>query len=100
MLSLVTDDQAAAVRTMQKALGLPRLTTGPDFASLGEVVRSAPPRPKREAMPEARKPEAKKPERARKDWGAVAAVPTPRRKPDGRPARGGGRRRAQTRRSA
>ena len=100
VLSLVTDDQAAAVRTMQKALGLPRLTTGADFASLGEVVRSAPPRPKREAMPEARKPEAKKPERARKDWGAVAAVPTPRRKPDGRPARGGGRRRAQTRRSA
>jgi len=94
------EDEKAYVHRSGKALGLPRLTTGPDFASLGEVVRSAPPRPKREAMPEARKPEAKKPERARKDWGAVAAVPTPRRKPDGRPARGGGRRRAQTRRSA
>ncbi|MDQ1488429.1 MAG: hypothetical protein QOJ23_943, partial [Actinomycetota bacterium] len=40
------------------------------------------------------RPERAKPERAKADWTAGAGVPTPRRKPDGRPARTGGRRRS------
>ena len=102
VLSLVTDDTAGAVKILQKALGLPRLATAPDLTGLGPVIRvnPAPRETPAPAATDARKPDGTKRERARRDWGAAAGVPTPRRKPDGRPARSGGRRRAQTRRSA
>jgi superfamily II DNA/RNA helicase len=89
VLSLVTDDVMSAVRVMQKALGFARGAGAPDLRSLGEVVAQLTPAPKA--------PEARKPERAKREWPVISG---PRRKPDGRPARGGGHRRAQTRRSA
>jgi len=90
VLSLVTDDTAGAVKMLQRALGFPTRTTAPDLTGPAVVVR-----------PNAaeRKPERAKPERAERDWAAAAGTPTPRRKPDGRPARGFGRRRVQSRRS-
>ena len=102
VLSLVTDETAGAVKTLQKALGFPRLATAPDLTGLGPVVRlnPAPRDVSGPAATDAQKPDGAKRERARRDWGATAGVPTPRRKPDGRPVRSGGRRRAQTRRSA
>src|SRR5207302_9663458 len=42
VLSLVTDDQAGAVKTLQKALGLPRGTTRADADTLGPVVTLRP----------------------------------------------------------
>jgi superfamily II DNA/RNA helicase len=88
VLTLVTDDVASAVRVMQKALGFVRGATAPDLRTLGEVVARLTPAPKA--------PEVRKSERAR-EWPVTAG---PRRKPDGRPARGGGHRRSQSRRSA
>jgi superfamily II DNA/RNA helicase len=77
VLSLVTAETAGAVKVLQRALGLPTGTTAPDLT--GAVVI----RPK---VPTAAAPRAPK-------------IDGPRRKPDGRPARGFGRRRTQTRRS-
>jgi superfamily II DNA/RNA helicase len=88
VLSLVTDDTAAAVKSLQRALGFPRFCTAPDLAGLGQA-RPAP----------VKVVETPKPEKAKKDWAAGLGVATPRRKPDGRPAsRFGSRRRAQSRR--
>jgi superfamily II DNA/RNA helicase len=89
VLTLVTDDVTSAVRVMQKALGFARGAGAPDLRTLGAVVAQLTPVPKA--------PEARKPERAKREWPVISG---PRRKPDGRPARGGGHRRAQTRRSA
>jgi superfamily II DNA/RNA helicase len=83
VLSLVTVDQAGAVKTLQKALGFPRVTTDVDLAGLGPVVRVEP----RPAKAPAPKPEGSRHERARKQWATAGAARTPRRKPDGRPAR-------------
>ena len=85
VLSLVTDDVASAVRVMQKALGFARGATAPDLRTLGEVVAQLKPVTKA-----ARGPEAGADAR---EWPVMSG---PRRKPDGRPARGGGHRRAQT----
>ena len=85
VLSLVTDDTAGAVKTLQRALGFPIRTTAPDLTGPAVVLR-----------PQSAE---RKPERAKRDWAAVAGTPVPRRKPDGRPARGFGRRKAQSRRS-
>jgi superfamily II DNA/RNA helicase len=92
VLSLVTDDTAGAVKALQKALGFPTRTSAPDLNGLGAVIAPAPKAP----TPKAPAPTAERPKR---DWAATAGVPTPRRKPDGRPARGFGRRRAQSRRA-
>ena len=83
VLSLVTDDQAAAVRTLQKALGLPRGTTPADAAGLGPAVTLTLLPPVAPKTPAA----SKKAARPRRDWAAAAGVPAPRRKPDGRPVR-------------
>jgi superfamily II DNA/RNA helicase len=98
VLSLVTDDQAVAVRTLQKGLGLGGRPTAPDLVDLGPVVRG-PVTPTPPTKASANSPDRSRRERARKDWPIGAAVPAPRRKPDGRPVRGG-RRRAQNRRTA
>jgi hypothetical protein len=45
------------------------------------------------------KPERAKPERAKREWATTTGVPAARRKPDGRPARGFGRRKGQSQRS-
>ncbi|HKY77080.1 MAG TPA: hypothetical protein VJS45_13120, partial [Acidimicrobiia bacterium] len=95
VLSLVTDDTAAAVKALQRALGFPTRTTAPDLTGPAVVVRLK----AAERKPEQVKSERAKPERAKRDWAAAAGTPTPRRKPDGRPARGFGRRKAQSRRS-
>jgi hypothetical protein len=91
---LVTADQATAVRAMQKGLGLLPGTSTPDLPGLGPVARLAP----APAKPEDKAAGAGQGDRPRKDWAAVAKVATPRRKPDGRPARSADRRRAQARR--
>ena len=90
VLSLVTDDTAAAVKALQRALGFPTRTTAPDLSGPAVVLRP---------QSAERKPERAKPERAKRDWAAATGTPTPRRKPDGRPARGFGRRTGQGRRS-
>ena len=99
VLSLVTDDQAGAVKTLQKALGFPRTTVWADPKTLGDVtalpVRSTP-EVRTPDTTTARKPRADKPRREGTPWAGVAA---PRRKPDGRPARGWGSRRSQSRRA-
>jgi superfamily II DNA/RNA helicase len=92
VLSLVTIDQAAAVKTLQKGLGFPRTTTDADLAALGPVVQVQP----QMAKPPAKKPDGSRRERSEKHWAAAGAVPSPRRKPDGRPVRAGGRHRAQS----
>ena len=96
VLSLVTDDTAGAVKTLQRALGFPPRTTAPDLS--GAVVvqsdsngSSSAPRPA--------STDPKPAERAKRARPAAAAFPNPRRKPDGRPARGFGRRKTQSRRS-
>ena len=93
VLSLVTADQAAAVRTLQKALG---------FARQADRSRSDRPRARRSARshrpwPTADEAGGRSPDGSRGNGPArtgppAAAVPTPRRKPDGRPVRGGRRR--------
>jgi superfamily II DNA/RNA helicase len=88
VLSLVTDDTAGAVKVLQRALGFPTRTTAPDLTGPAVVLRP---------QSAERKPE--RAERAKRDWAAAAGTPVPRRKPDGRPARGFGRRKAQSRRS-
>jgi superfamily II DNA/RNA helicase len=97
VLSIVTVDQAAAVKTLQKALGFPRGATDIDLAGLGPVVQVEP----KPATPAAQKPDAGRRERSQKQWAGAGGVHTPRRKPDGRPVRAGGRHqgRAQTRRA-
>jgi superfamily II DNA/RNA helicase len=92
VLSLITEDTVGAVKTLQRALGFRGATTAPDLPGLGEVTRTHQ-APKRL---EPNKTDAQKHERARRDWPITAVLPTPRRKPDGRPVRAGGRRRAQT----
>jgi superfamily II DNA/RNA helicase len=92
VLSLVTIDQAAAVKTLQRALGLPRTTTASDLAALGPVVQVE---PRQAASSPAAKPEGSRRERAQTPWTAAGAARTPRRKPDGRPIRAGGRHRGQ-----
>jgi len=92
VLLLVADDQAFAVKLLQKALGLPRGATRADPELLGPVVavkpRSPAPVGKQAAKkPAPAKPAGKKTARPRRDWAAAAGVPTPRRKPDGRPTR-------------
>jgi superfamily II DNA/RNA helicase len=99
VLSLVTEDTAGAVKALQKALGFPSRTTTPDVAGLGAVLAKAngsTPAPPKPALP---RNGAQKPERAKRRWGAATDVPTPRRKPDGRPARGFGGRKTQSRRA-
>ncbi len=98
VLSLVTLDQADAIKTLQKALGFPRGVSAPDLAALGPVTQLKTAPKAAAGKPDAKAPDAEKPERGRKDWAAAAGLSTPRRKPDGRPARSGGRRRAQPRR--
>ena len=83
VLSLVTDDQAFAVRSLQKALGLPRGTIAADAAALGPVVALTAPPVAVTPRPSAPKQAA----RPRRDWAAAAGAATPRRKPDGRPIR-------------
>ena len=95
VLSLVTDDNAGAVKALQRALGFPARTTAPDLTGPPAVVRLERAAPK----PERVKPERVKPEGAKRDWVGRAGLPAPRRKPDGRPARGSGRRRSQSGRS-
>ena len=95
VLSLVTDDTAGAVKALQRALGFPARTTAPDLTG-AVVVRSDVQLPS--GTPTPATPSAK-PERANRPRPAAAAFPSPRRKPDGRPARGFGRRKAQSRRS-
>jgi superfamily II DNA/RNA helicase len=108
VLSLVTDDTAGAVKVLQRALGFPPRTAAPDLAGLGAVVpRAAAPTaaaPKAAASPLTHKPAGPKVdgangERAKRRWGSAGDVQTARRKPDGRPSRGFGRRKAQSRRS-
>jgi superfamily II DNA/RNA helicase len=91
VLSLVTVDQAAAVKTIQKALRLPRATTDALPAGLGPVVQVQP----QPAKQPDKTPDASRRQRAQKQW-AVTGAAAPRRKPDGRPVRAGGRRRAQS----
>jgi superfamily II DNA/RNA helicase len=95
VLSLVTAETAGAVKVLQRALGFPTRTTAPDLS--GEVVVRA----TADELPKPAAPKAAglKPERSKRPRPATAAFPTPRRKPDGRPARGFGRRKAQSRRS-
>jgi superfamily II DNA/RNA helicase len=93
VLTLVTDDTAGAVKTIQRALGFPTRATAPDLS--GSVV--APARAD-VAPPDRSRTAGAKPERAKRGW-VTAGAPTPRRKPDGRPARGFGRRKAESRRS-
>ena len=95
VLSLVTAETAGAVKVLQRALGFPTRTTAPDLS--GEVVVRA----TADELPKPAAPKAAglKPERSKRPRPATPAFPTPRRKPDGRPARGFGRRKAQSRRS-
>jgi superfamily II DNA/RNA helicase len=112
VLTLVTDDTAGAVRTIQKALGFPTRATTPDLSGTVVARETSAAAAQPAQAPGSRRSRARhalgtpaatpktdeaKPERAKREW---AAVPTPRRKPDGRPARGFGRRKAQSRRSA
>jgi hypothetical protein len=76
----VTHDTAAAVKALQRALGFPTRTTPPDLSGPAVLLRP--------------KAAERTPERAKRDWAVAAGTPTPRRKPDGRPARGFGRRKA------
>ena len=100
VLSLVTDDTAGAVKTLQRSLGFPTRTSGPDLTTLGVptvVIAPRPTAPGQGVRPGAEDP---KPARGKREWAAAAGVPAPRRKPDGRPARAFGRRKAaQSRRS-
>jgi superfamily II DNA/RNA helicase len=91
VLSLVTVDQAADVKALQKALGLPRTTTDVDLAGLGPVVQVQP----QPVKPPATTPDSSRRKRPQKQWAASGAIATPRRKPDGRPVRAAGRHRSQ-----
>ncbi|HVW32548.1 MAG TPA: DEAD/DEAH box helicase [Acidimicrobiia bacterium] len=114
VLSLVTAETAGAVRVLQKALGFPTRTTGPDLESLGAPVprrrpaarpatAAAPSRPDPAAADDSRaaapRADGTKPERNGRQWKTGAVLAQARRKPDGRPARGFGRRKAQSRRA-
>ena len=90
VLSLVCEDNGAAVRDIQRRLGFPTRFSEPNVSSLHAA--ETPFRP-------AARPQPARPERAKADWTTAAGAPTPRRKPDGRPARSGSRRRSGTRRS-
>jgi hypothetical protein len=79
------------VKSLQRALGFPRGAGAPDLAGLGPVVEVTP----QPAKPAATKPDGSRRERAQKLWGTGGAAHTPRRKPDGRPIRAGGRHRSQ-----
>jgi superfamily II DNA/RNA helicase len=97
VLSLVTADTAGAVKALQRALGFPTRTAGPDLTTLGVptiAIAPAPTGPRDGVRPKAAEPKAA---RSKRDWAATVAAP--RRKPDGRPARASGRRKAQNRRS-
>jgi hypothetical protein len=99
VLTLVTDDSAGAVRTIQRALGFPTRATAPDLS--GAVVAPVKPtstKPERVKVDGTKLEQAKR-ERAKREWPITAGPATPRRKPDGRPARGFGRRKAESRRS-
>jgi len=107
VLSLVCEDNGAAVRDIQRRLGFPTRFSEPNLSSLGaaDVPFRPATRPQAGAGNAERgrsdrvKPDGVKLERAKADWAAAAGVPTPRRKPDGRPVRSGGKRRFGTRRS-
>ena len=62
----MTVEQAAAVKSLQRALGFPRLVTQSDLAGLGPVVQVQPQPAK--AAPAA-KPEGSRRERAQKQSG-------------------------------
>jgi len=94
VLSLVTPEVAGAVKVIQKALGFPTRTTAPDVAGLGPVVA----REAERTAPAPARAEPAKAERPTRPWVAGAGVPAPRRKPDGRPARGFGHRKTRSRR--
>jgi superfamily II DNA/RNA helicase len=100
VLSLVTHDTAGAVKALQRALGFPTRTTAPDLTGPVVVLRpkSAERKPE-QAKTERTKPDGTKKQGPKRDWAAATGVPVPRRKPDGRPARGFGRRKAQSRRA-
>jgi superfamily II DNA/RNA helicase len=100
VLSLVIAETAGSVKVLQRALGFPTRTTAPDLTGLGTVLRplAAGPKPA-QPKPPATRIDGHKAERAKRRWGAASDIPTSRRKPDGRPARGFGRRKAQNRRS-
>jgi superfamily II DNA/RNA helicase len=93
VLLLVTEDQAFAVKLLQKDLGLPRGATRADPEVLGPVVALNPRSPvslekhAAEKPASAAKPTGKKAVRPRRHWAEAAGVPAPRRKPDGRPTR-------------
>jgi hypothetical protein len=82
------------VRDIQRRLGFPTRFSEPNVAALAEADvpfrRAAPARPQTAVA---------KPERAKGDWPVTTGGPAPRRKPDGRPVRNGGRRRFGTHRS-
>ena len=98
VLSLVHDDTAGAVKALQRALGFPMRTSGPDLTALGVPTMVIAPAPTG-AGGVRPKTEDRKPVRAKLDWPIGDAVPTPHPKPDGRSTRGFGRRKAQDRRS-
>jgi superfamily II DNA/RNA helicase len=98
VLSLVCEDNGAAVRNIQRRLGFPTRFSEPNVAAL--AAADVPFRPATRPHPgpasgeRTRSERGAKPERAKADWTVAAGVPTPRRKPDGRPARSGARRRS------
>ena len=98
VLSLVTDDTAGAVKMLQRALGFPARTTVPDLSS-AVVQRSAVKTPKPAgSKPAGPKSTGANPHGAKRHRPSAAGFPSPGRKPEGRPARGSGRRKAQSRR--
>jgi superfamily II DNA/RNA helicase len=98
VLSLVCEDNGAAVRDIQRRLGFPTRFSEPNVGSLAAAdvpFRPATSRPQPgPASAERARSERPKPERAKADWPVTAGPAAPRRKPDGRPARNGSRRRS------
>jgi hypothetical protein len=94
----VCEDNGAAVRDIQRRLGFPTRFSEPNVGSLAAAdvpFRPAPSRPQPgPATAERTRSERPKPERAKGDWPVTAGPAAPRRKPDGRPARNGSRRRS------
>jgi superfamily II DNA/RNA helicase len=102
VLSLVCEDNGAAVRDIQRRLGFPTRFSEPDVAALAAAdvpFRSATRPAAGPDRAERDRAGAAPPKRAKVDWAAATGVPTPRRKPDGRPAGSSGRRRWGPRRS-
>ena len=102
VLSLVCEDNGAAVRDIQRRLGFPTRFSEPDVAALAAAdvpfrlatrPAAGPDRAERDRSG------AAPPKRAKADWAAATGVPTPRRKPDGRPVGSSGRRRWGPRRT-